>query len=482
MHKILIGLMALSMLFTVSCKDEDAVPSEPVFNPENPNPYINNWIYDEMSIFYLWNEELPAESAVSFEQDPSDFFDNILVAEDRFSWIQDNYEELLNSLRGVSLDPGMEVRYLRDEEIENRVIAQVLYVKPSSPADLSGLRRGDIITHINDSELTLNNYRALNADLSEPHSLRFDRYDFTEEVFVPQAPINISPVQFSEDPNYLDTIFTIDDKKIGYYVYNQFSAGPAANSTIYTEMMDDIFSQFRSNRINELIIDLRFNPGGSINVAINLGSLIAKGVSVTDVMVQRQYNPSLQESILNSPELGQNFLEDNFVFKTQNVGNLIDRVYILTGYRTASASELVINGLTPHMPVRIIGDTTAGKNQGSISLYEEDDPNNDWGMQPIILRIANGEGNSDYGNGFVPDIYERDVNRVIYPLGDIRENLLSIAVEEITGIQNARFRIPMRELQPLSPPADQRSLPLLMNESSEDQERWLKIKQQTIFH
>ena len=114
------------------------------------------------------------------------------------------------------------------------------------------------------------------------------------------------------------------------------------------------------------------------------------------------------------------------------------KVYVLTSGRTASASELLINGLKPYMEVFIIGDTTVGKNVGSISLYEPDDPKNTWGMQPIITKSYNSLNQSNYSDGFVPDVFNKDNALELFPLGDAQETLLSIAIAEITGTGGRR--------------------------------------------
>jgi hypothetical protein len=85
------------------------------------------------------------------------------------------------------------------------------------------------------------------------------------------------------------------------------------------------------------------------------------------------------------------------------------------------------------MDVFLIGDVTYGKNVGSISIYDEDDPENTWGMQPIIVKVYNSLDQSDYSEGFTPNIENKDNNLLIYPLGDTREELLSKALEQITG-------------------------------------------------
>jgi C-terminal processing protease CtpA/Prc len=131
--------------------------------------------------------------------------------------------------------------------------------------------------------------------------------------------------------------------------------------------------------------------------------------------------------------------------KPQNVGALLTnaRVYVLTGSRTASASELIINGLRPYMQVYLVGNKTLGKNMGSISLYNEEDPENTWGMQPIVTKLVNSEGKSDYESGFTPQLPNADNSLYIHPLGDPKETLLNLTLQQITGLSSiGRMRGP----------------------------------------
>ena len=143
----------------------------------------------------------------------------------------------------------------------------------------------------------------------------------------------------------------------------------------------------------------------------------------------------VENEIISDPNAGESFLLSRLTAKAQNIGeHLSGRVYVLTGSRTASASELIINGLKPYMEVFLIGDVTYGKNVGSISLYDENDSRNTWGMQPIVVKVYNSLNQSDYSQGFSPDVEDKDNNLYIYPLGDLREELLSKAIEKITGV------------------------------------------------
>jgi len=182
------------------------------------------------------------------------------------------------------------------------------------------------------------------------------------------------------------------------------------------------------------VLDLRFNSGGTEVSANNLASLIAPAPD-NKIFFRREYNTQVESEILSDPKAGESFLLSKLKAKTQNVGDqLSGRFYILTGSRTASASELIINGLNPYMDIFLIGDVTYGKNVGSISIYDENDHQNTWGMQPIVVKVYNSLNQSDYSHGFSPDVENKDNDLFIYPLGDTREELLSKAIEKITGI------------------------------------------------
>ena len=116
-------------------------------------------------------------------------------------------------------------------------------------------------------------------------------------------------------------------------------------------------------------------------------------------------------------------------------------MYALVTNSTASASELLINGLKPYMYVTLIGDTTYGKNVGMWFIYETDpvkQKDNRWGMLPIVFKTFNSANRSDYSNGFTPDIAasEYDLLPLLPPLGDTNEPLLTAALVNM-GVKDA---------------------------------------------
>ena len=316
------------------------------------------------------------------------------------------------------------------------LIGQIMYIKEGSLIDTEGkdLQRGDVFTKINGKQMTLSNIDGLINETKEQHTLTYSRDN------VDKGILSLHTAEFAENPNFMDAIIEAGDHKIGYYVYNFFAAGASDESTQYNDEMDEVFSRFKNGGITDLIIDLRYNSGGAEGATINLASLIGKDVDNTKVFTRRIYNPELHDYLLNNPNYGSEFLTKKFLNKSQNVGSMLNngRVYILTGFRTASASELLINGLRPYMDVFLIGDVTVGKNVGSISIFEEEDPKNTWGMQPIVAKSYNSLNQSDYSNGFEPNILNEDRHLQIEPIGDTDEALLSEAINHITGGSGAR--------------------------------------------
>ncbi len=438
--KVKIGFFSLILVLLVSaCKDEND-PAPATTTTTTSNTKVNDWILENMKFWYLWNDELPSSPDKTLA--PDEFFKSLLAKEDRFSWIQDNYQELLNSLQGISKEAGYEFVLYRESENSDNVIAQILYVKPNSPASAAGLKRGDIISQINGTSMTTGNYKDLLDAMKENHSIKVKSLVTGEDRFDNERTVNLTAVEYSEDPNYLDTILSVNNKKIGYYVYNFFATGTDGSSR-YDDEMQNIFANFKAQGITDLVLDLRFNSGGAETAAQSLASFIGKGINSSSVFAKRTYNTEVQDEILADPSMGSSYLITKFQDKAANIGQLLEggRVYVLTSSRTASASELVINALKPFMDVFIIGDVTYGKNVGSISLYDEHNTDNKWGMQPIVVRVSNSKDQSDYASGFTPNVLDEDNSVYLYPLGDTREALLSQAIGQITGgAVNARKR------------------------------------------
>jgi C-terminal processing protease CtpA/Prc len=431
----------LLMALMVSCHKDEAIAP-------NPHAEVNEWILNNMATYYLWEEHIPSKTDQTLS--PDDYFESLLYApEDRFSWIQEDYLELLNSLSGVSTEAGYDYNLMQMSNSSPNVIGYITYIKPSTPAASAGLMRGDYFHKINGVQLTIDNYSSLMGQTSRLHTLGVSVMSGNTIVGIKDIDLDVV-TNYPENPILLDTIYNISDKKIGYFVYNFFARDNGDGSASYEKELNILFHKFKSENIDELIVDLRYNSGGAIITTEALASMIS-GQPADKVFYMEEYNQILSDELRKM--YGKDYNKTYFIknIKTYNdLGQTIENIpinslsgmsnlYCIVSRRSASASELLINGLKPYMKVTLIGETTYGKNVGSITIYE-DNPvkqvSNKWGMQPIILKIANADNFSEYAAGFAPDkeIYEYNTD-TIRQLGDTKESLLHATINRILGTE-----------------------------------------------
>lgn len=405
-------------LFLSSCKKEVTV---------SVTEKINEFIKLSMEDVYLWEKYLP-KIDYKKESDSKAYFKKLLYEEDKWSFITDDIAALEGSFAGVETSFGYSLAFGRFSNT-GYLFALIEYVYPNSPASIAGLKRGDILFKLNGSDITELNYKNLLYGTTISVTLGINNngsISAGNTVSITSQVLNLNPV-------LITNIIEINNRKIGYLFYAQY-----INS--YNPSLDAAFLNFKSSGITDLVLDIRYNPGGYISAAQYLCSSVAplSVVSTGKTLVTLKWNDYYQNYWQNS-----NYPEQlQLNFKTNPAVNLnLNKIYILTGSGSASASELTITGLDPYMDVVLIGDTTYGKYTGSITIKPEDlfedkehykDFSN-WGLQPIVLRYANANGVTDFKNGFAPDHYVYDNLWLGTPLGDENEPLLAKAVELIGG-------------------------------------------------
>ncbi|MEQ8904053.1 S41 family peptidase [Ekhidna sp.] len=439
-------IVLLIMLVSIAgCKKDDGI-SVPLRNE------VNEFIWFAMEAYYYWEAEVPDLSRERYPtynalysflnrfDQPESLFEHLLVEKDRFSWIVDDYEELENSFQGVSKSFGYELGLVRIATGSDDIMGYVKYVVPNGPAKNSGLERGDIFTEVNGTKLTVNNYISLlferdsyTITLSE---IRNDTISSTGE------EVTLNAVELTENPIFKSQVFEIEGLKVGYLMYNQF-----INNNTYHEELNNVFGQFRNQSISDLVLDLRYNGGGSLTTSRILASMIYGAATVNHVLGTIVYNDNLAQfnTDLEFFDKIPVYNNDGVITSTLPMNRLsINRIFILTSGSSASASEFVIAGLMPYMDVTLIGTTTVGKNVASATLYDSEDnqkstslnPNHKYAIQPIISQLANSDGFSDYIDGLEPNV---EVNEVDYledlpPIGASDEPLLAEALAIITGV------------------------------------------------
>ena len=428
---------------------EDATMNgEATVHTAQPINSVNSWIYDNMYVYYLWNHKLAENSNYSLS--PDNFFYSILnnydVATnpegDRFSWIQDNYLELQESLSGVVSDEiGFEYIFVRLDESGTQYYALVLYPRSGTDAEAKGIKRGRWITKIDGQDITPNNYRQLfGGSGSKTISLADWALNSSTGKYYLKGTGDVTiqmHAKYAENPVYFDKVITKGDKRIGYLVYHFFARDKGDDSNSYDKLLMQKLTTMKSQGINEMVLDLRYNGGGAVSSAIALSSALVKDRSTSNILVTSQYNSIIHREMTKA--YGSDYNKDLFIDRVEGTTISIPalnlpRLYVLTSSWTASASEFVINGLRPYMDVILIGETTFGKNVGSITLFEEDEPNNKWGLQPIVVKYFNSKGESDFTTGFTPN-FEVDefADLYLYPFGDSNDPMLGKALSLITG-------------------------------------------------
>ena len=445
--RTVLAIFATGTLLVTGCK-KDPVDINPTGTGTGTgattatNSTVNSWILENMRDYYYWNTKIPATPDLT--QTPDKFFNSLLYdysntanqQRDRFSWIQESAAELTASLNGETKTTGIDFTLVRASSTSTDVVGVITYVLPGSPADRAGLKRNTMFYSVNGINLTTDQSVLNKAFADESTTQTYGIANVQNGTIVKgTTTVAVTPVVFQENPVYKDSVYTDGSRKIAYLMYNQFVPGPNGSSVAtYDNQIDAIFSKFKAQGANELILDLRYNGGGSVASSVKLASLIVKGLNNQPKVpfARREYNSVLTEAIKSSQ--GADFFNDYFQVKANNIGNQLSRVYVVTTRRTASASELVINGLRPFMTVNTIGTTSYGKNVGSITITDKENPKNLWGMQPIVFRSFNKNNESDYWNGFTPTVEVTEPYGALVPLGDLRDPLLATAVNHMKGL------------------------------------------------
>jgi C-terminal processing protease CtpA/Prc len=408
-------------------------------NSETNNTYVNKWILSNMKDYYYWNRHIPSNPNMS--QNPENFFYSILykykqLDGDRFSWIQENYLELLESLSGInSGDIGFEYILYRFAN-SNKVYGEVLYTKPNTTAKAQGVQRGNVFYKIDGTELDLSNYQSLLGKTSQTITFADPVFNGNVLSYANERNITITKVKYAENPVFLDSIYEINGKKTGYLIYNFFASDNGDKSYVYDLQVNNIFGKFKAAGVNNLVVDLRYNSGGSTISAQHIASMIVNHLNTNNIFYILQYNSNIGSD--NAYFTGKITDKDNTSINANinNIGNNLQKVCFITSKWSASASEMLINGLKPFMAskIAIVGDTTVGKSFASISIYEKNDPKNKWGMQPLVAVFTNGSEQQVPATGFVPNyLLQESSIRNKKQLGDINEDLLKAALGIISG-------------------------------------------------
>ncbi|MFD2036212.1 S41 family peptidase [Belliella marina] len=407
----------LITLGIVSCNKED----------ENPDPIkvenaVKEAIVETMRAWYFWNSELTTNIDVSKFNSNDGLLEAILFKPvDRFSYITTRaaFEAAFTGQAsgvhgfGFSLDAD-----------ENMFVS---FVYDLSPAGQDGWERGWQVIEINGKPIAeYKTSSGFNFQLG-PNEIG---YNNTFKMRLPDGSEKTTTIQkaaFQTNSVLYKDVIEQEGKKIGYWVYQSFRQTPGLTNPTRSQEVEDTFEYFMAEGIDEIIIDLRYNGGGSVAVTEQILNYLVPNNAGSSVMYTNRHN-ALRSS-------------NNRTVNFSKKGNLnLSRIIFITARGSASASELLINCLDPYMDVVLVGDNTFGKPVGSfpLSSFNRTLAGNDVELVPITFAIDNAEGRADYFDGFPVDIPSPDNPSKNW--GDTAENRFQAALEYIrTGNTGARI-------------------------------------------
>jgi carboxyl-terminal processing protease len=399
--KYFAAIAALS--FFVACKKHDII--------DNPNPVDpptgtgTDKVKDSAVAYsrdiYLWYSQIPATFDGKTYDDP----DKIMTAiraysiEPGFTTPVDRWsfalkqQEWDNVSSGAAQDFGLNVFFRAEGDL------RVRFVERSSPAGLAGVRRGWKITKLNGST----NITTTNANF-----IIDAVYNSSNTAFTFQKPdgttvdINLNAGSYQEHPIFLDSVYTAGAKKVGYLVFNSF----LGDSVEINNGFQRVFSRFAQQNVDEVVVDLRYNGGGYVDLQAKLANYLVKSSANNQLMMKQQFNDK--------------YTQYNETTNFTKLGSLnINSVYFIVSNSTASASELLINNLKPYMNVVTVGPSkTYGKPVGFFPI-----PVGDWYIFPVSFRTTNASNEGNYFNGIA--VNQQVADGLDKDWGDVSESALA---------------------------------------------------------
>lgn len=431
MKRILPVLLVLFTNVFVGCEKESdlVIPHRPQvgaddlagpgydYNRYSSEAKLRDSVYYYTDYFYLWQNQLPQ----NFNPHIYRTADQVLAALktyakkpngqpiDRYSFLDRSGTIFTQIQEGMSGSFGFEVRYLTEQDLYIKLVDE------GSPAYLMGLRRGWQITEINDrrdlslASMEADNYEFLFRALYDSPSIQIRAKNPAGQ----ELRFVIHRANYPIQPVLAHKIFDVAGQKVGYFAFNSF-----VSVSLIRNRVENIMNEFSAAGVKKLIVDLRYNGGGDVATADYLSNLIAPTSANNKKMNDYKINQNLKYD-------GWDFLifYPSYFYKTNSFNP--DRIYFLVTNSTASASELLINNLTPYIDVKLIGDNkTYGKPVGyfgwdimGVDLYA------------ISFQTVNANNYGDYFDGMEIDQYAQDgVNK---DFGDPQESMIATALYHI---------------------------------------------------
>jgi len=405
---ILITILIIPLLY--SCrKDPDPVEQYTL------EKRARDGLYELMKYAYLWYNTMPTVKLSDYENPEAILEALKYKSRDKWSFVTD-YESFMASMQGTFVGHGIRM------SLDNSNNVRVVSLYEGSDLWPKGVRRGWIILEINDTPVApifISGNDAAYNTLMGPSTAGYTNKFLFRKPDGTTVTYSSTKSSFTINSVTAAKILDLTSGKTGYLSFETF-IDPSEQE------LNEAFAYFKANNVTDLIIDLRYNTGGYMDIAQQLASLVMKPADTTKICYSLQYNN------LVGPEWDESF---NFVRTESPLG--LNRVVFITTRSSASASEVVINSLRPYVGVTIVGDTTHGKPAGmniwGYPFPSNTVPNPDYKyvFAPITFEYVNASDEGRFYDGIAPDVLAAD--DITRDFGDPQEASLAAAIAVLQG-------------------------------------------------
>lgn len=381
----------------------------------------NLWVRDQLNTYYYWYQFLPSNLNPATFASPEAYLDAV-----RYRPIDNTYSYITSAAASDAFYSDSQFIGFGFSTQTTSTEMRILQVFDDSPALEAGLERGDRIVQVNGQNVadlvaagTIGGVFGA-TEIGVSSEIVFDKPSGERrQMLMVKRLVTIPTVS-------LTRVVEVDGRRVGYLFFRNFVRPSEA-------ALNEAFTALRDAGATELVLDLRYNGGGLVDIAAHLASLIGGARTEGQVLltyVHNNKNPFLNKTTrFTNPEAALN----------------LTRLVVITTRSSASASELVINTLRPYMPVVVIGDTTYGKPVGQYGFTFCEKV-----LAPVAFSIKNVNNEGDYFEGIPPTCEAPD--DIAHQLGDAAEGSFAEALTFIrTGACSSVAAAPAKAARAVLP-------------------------------
>lgn len=399
---------------------------------------LDTWIDSLMREDYLWYNDMPPMDELNLFAAPAEFLSKAKSGQDK------NFSSVDTILENAIPSYGFDYALYRNMTNDTAYNALVTYIIPNSPASRAGLKRGEWIMEVNNTVITKKTEKQLLQGF-DPVNLVIGTYqkveneeggtgtpgDGTEDeeanynvVKDHDAEMGAAEVVTDNPVHRVEVLTTDKGQKVGYLMYNSFTAGTEHDNQKYNDELRAASQMFSNEGVDTYVIDFRYNKGGSIDCAQLLSTMFVSSSFLNSTMAFLEFNDK------------KSYRDKELTFDSEILQNGVNlnpkMVYVLTSSVTAGAPEMFMNCLNGKVSVMQIGGNTKGEN---VATEKFRNLAYHWAVNLVVCTLYNSEHESEYTGGFKPtySVNETTDFLTFLPFGDPKEALLSVALGVIDG-------------------------------------------------